>query len=106
MRRAVRLLLIAVAAGGLVFLFVLPARTWLNQTRAMSTAEKRAALLSRENKALALRASQLQNPAYVEQIARQQYGLELPGEQAYEIVLPAATTTTTTTTVPPASHRR
>lgn len=106
MRRAVRLLLIAVAAGGLVFLFVLPARTWLNQSKATSTAQSRAALLARENKALTLRANQLQNPAYVEQIARQQYGLVPQGEQAYGIIPPTATTTTSTTTVPPAAHRR
>jgi cell division protein FtsB len=94
-RRAVRLVLGAVALGGLVFLFVLPARTWLAQSRAMSQAERRAALLVQENKALAARAAQLQDPSYVERIARSQYGLVMPGQQAYSVVLPAATTTTT-----------
>lgn len=97
MRRAVRLLLIAVALGGLVFLFVLPGRTWLQQRSAMSSAEHRLQVLNRENAALAKRAQQLQSSSYVEQIARQQYGLVMPGEQAYGILLPAGTTTTTTT---------
>ena len=102
MRRAVRALLIAVTLGGLVMLFVLPGRTWLSQSQAMSVAQKRAALLARENAALSERAKQLQTPAYIEQIARQQYGLVMPGEQAYGILLPtvSTTTTTTSTTVP------
>jgi cell division protein FtsB len=95
MRRAVRILLIVVGVGGLMFLFVLPGRTWLQQRSAMASADHRLEVLTRENQALARRATQLQNPAYVEQIARQQYGLVLPGEQAYGILLPTATTTTT-----------
>ena len=34
--------------------------------------------------------AQLQNTAYVEQIARQEYGLVMPGEQAYAILPPPA----------------
>jgi cell division protein FtsB len=98
MRRAVRTLLILVALGGLLFLFILPGRTWLQQRSAMSEAQHRLKVLDDENAALARRAAQLQNPAYVEQIARQQYGLVLPGEKSYGILPPTATTTTTTTT--------
>lgn len=100
MRRAVRTLLVVVALGGLLFLFILPGRTWLQQRRAMGTAQHRVQLLQSENAALAKRAAQLQNAAYVEQIARQQYGLVLPGERSYGILPPTATTTTTSTTVP------
>lgn len=100
MRRAVRILLVAVAIGGLVFLFVLPGRTWLAQRSAMSAAERRLEVLQQENAALTKRAAQLQNPAYVEQLAREQYGLVMPGEQAYAVLPP---TPTTTTTVPPAA---
>lgn len=104
MRRAVRILLVAVALGGLLFLFILPGRTWLAQRAAMSGAERRLHALQAENAALARRAAQLQNPAYVQQIAREQYGLVLPGQQAYGILPPTATTTTTTTVAvsPPA----
>jgi cell division protein FtsB len=94
-RRAVRALLVAVTLGGLLMLFVLPGRTWLEQSRAMSGAQRRAELLARENAALTERAKQLQDPAYIEQIARQQYGLVMPGEQAYGILLPTVSTTTT-----------
>jgi cell division protein FtsB len=100
MRRAVRLLLLAVVLGGVVFLFVLPARTWLAQSRAMSQAQHRVSVLSQENKDLGNRITQLQDPATIEQIARSEYGLVPPGWQAYGIVPPTATTTTTT--VPPA----
>jgi cell division protein FtsB len=103
MRRAVRALIVAVVAGGILFLFVLPGRTWLQQGRAMSQAERRIAVLSRENQELTTRAAQLQSTAYVEQIARQQFGLVKPGEQSYGILLPPATTTTTTV---PTRHPR
>ena len=101
MRRAVRLLLLAVVAGGILFLFVLPGRTWLSQGRAMSQAQHRVSVLSRENQDLRNRIAELQHRATIEQIARSQYGLVPPGWTAYGIVLPEATTTTTTT-VPPA----
>ena len=97
MRRAVRTLLIVVALGGLLFLFILPGRTWLQQRGEMSSAERQLHALDAENAALARRAAQLQDPAYVQRIARQQYGLVLPNEQSYGILLPTATTTTTTT---------
>ena len=104
MRRAVRILVVVVALGGLLFLFILPGRTWLQQRSAMSAAEHRLQVLNAENRALTKKAQQLQNAAYVEQIARAQYGLIRPGEQAYGILPPVATTTTTTaptTTLPP-----
>ena len=100
MRRAVWLLLVAVAVGVIVFLFLLPGQTWLAQGRANAAAERQDGALTKENVALAKRIAQLQNPAYIEQLARQQFGLVMPGEQAYGILLPTATTTTTTTTPP------
>lgn len=100
-----RILLVVVGVGALVFLFVLPGRTWLQQRQAMSSAAHRLAVLNAENAALTRRAAQLQDPSYVQQIARQQYGLINPGEQAYGILLPAESTTTTTT-VPAAASRR
>jgi hypothetical protein len=87
-------LLIAVVVGGILFLFVFPGRTWLEQGKAISKAQHQVQVLSQENQDLAKRSSQLQSSAYVEQIARQEYGLIMPGEQAYGILLPTATTTT------------
>ena len=99
MRRAVRFLLVALALGVILLLFLLPGRTWLAQGRANAAAERQDAALTKENAALAKRIAQLQNSAYIEQLAREQFGLVLPGERAYGILLPAATTTTTTTTL-------
>jgi cell division protein FtsB len=90
----VRLLLVGVFVVGVLLLFVFPGRVWLSQSRATARAERQLRVLTQENAALTKRAAQLQDPAYVAQIARQQFGLVLPGEQAYSI-LP-----TTTTTVP------
>jgi cell division protein FtsB len=103
MRRTVRTLLVVMAVGGLMFLFVLPARTWLQQRGAAAVAAHRLQLLQAENATLARRSAQLQDPAYLEQVARQQYGLVRPGERAYSILLPTATTTTTTPSRPPTS---
>jgi cell division protein FtsB len=103
MRRAVRTLLVVVALGGLLFLFVLPGRTWLQQRSAMSIAERRLQVLDQENQALARRSAQLQNPAYVERIAREQYGLVLPNQKVYGVLPPTATTTTTTVARPSVS---
>jgi cell division protein FtsB len=102
-RRALRALLLAVTIGGIVFLFVLPGRIWLSQGRAASTAQRQEAALSAENAALAKRVAQLQSTSYIEQLARQQYGLVKPGEQAYGI-LPPATEPTTTLPPPPKPH--
>jgi cell division protein FtsB len=104
MSRAVRVLLAAVAVGGIVFLFVLPGRTWLAQGHATDVARRQDAALSQENAALGKRVAELQNTAYIEQIARQQYGLIMPGEQAYGILLPTAAPTTTTSPPPKPSH--
>jgi hypothetical protein len=93
--------------GGILFLFVLPGRTWLSQGRAMSRAQHRVSVLSQENRDLRKRITELQNPANIEQIARSQYGLVPPGWTAYGIVLPEATTTTTTVhPAPPTTARR
>ena len=75
MRRAVRWALLAVLVGGIVFLFVLPGRVWLAQGRASTVAHRQDTALTRENAALAQRLAQLRNPAYIEQLARQEFGL-------------------------------
>jgi cell division protein FtsB len=101
MRRAVRILLAAVALGGILFVFLLPGRTWLAQGRARAKAERQDAVLSQENAALAQRIAQLQSTAYIEQLARQQYGLVMPGERAFSILPPPIPTTT----APPPHHQ-
>jgi cell division protein FtsB len=87
------MLLVGVVVVGIMFMFLWPVRTWLEQSRAMSAAQRREAVLSQENALLRNRITQLKSTAYVEQIARQQYGLVMPGEKAFGILPPAATTT-------------
>jgi cell division protein FtsB len=94
MRRAVRLALLAALVGGVVFLFVLPGRVWLAQGRASSMAHRQDSSLTRENAALAQQVAQLRNSAYLEQLARQQFGLVMPGEQAYALLPPTSPSTT------------
>ncbi len=100
MRRAVRWALLALVVGGVVFLFVLPGRVWLAQGRASTTAHRQDTALTEENAALARRVAQLHNPAYLEQLARQEFGLVGRGERAYVLLPP----TTTSTTAPPPKH--
>jgi cell division protein FtsB len=105
MRRAVRLLLAAVAVGGVLFLFILPGRTWLAQGQASATAQRADSALAQENAALTKQVAQLQNTSYLEQLARQQYGLVMPGETAYGIIPPAVTPTTVPPPAKPHHHR-
>jgi cell division protein FtsL len=106
MRRTVRILLLAVTALALVVLFVLPGRELLGQSHSLSSTQQRISLLDKENAKLAAQAADLQTDARIEQLARQKYGLVMPGEQAYVVLPPAApgSTTTTTTTAPVVHH--
>jgi cell division protein FtsB len=100
-RQAVRWALLALVVGVIVFLFVLPGRIWLGQGRAATVAHHQDSALTRENAALAKRVAQLRNRAYIEQLARQEFGLVMPGEQAYALLPP---TTPPTTAPPPRRH--
>ncbi len=86
MRRAVWILLFTVVAAGVLLLFVLPGRTLLAQRHTLAVTEKRVAVLAQENAKLTGRVKQLQDPAQIELIARDRYGLVMPGQQAYAII--------------------
>lgn len=86
MRRVVWLILGAVVLLGVLLLFVLPGRTMLAQRHTLAITQSRVSALAQENAILAERVNQLQQPAQIEQIAREQYGLVLPGQQAYAII--------------------
>ena len=81
--------LVVVVALALILFLVLPTRTWLGQRSGLSDASRRLELLTDENDALAARAAALEDAAEIERLARQQYGMTRPGEDAYS-VLPAA----------------
>ncbi|MDP9072564.1 MAG: septum formation initiator family protein [Actinomycetota bacterium] len=69
-----------------MFLFVLPGRTYLAQRQSLASAQTRVKVLTDANARLAQSAARLQTDAEIERLARQQYGLVKPGEQAYAIL--------------------
>jgi cell division protein FtsB len=93
--------LLAFAALAVVALFVLPARTLVEQKHSLDVTEQRISTLSGENARLKGEARQLQSNATIEQIARSDYGLVMPGQQAYAVIpgTPAGDGGTTATTV-------
>jgi cell division protein FtsL len=94
--------LLGLALVGLLFVFVYPTRTYLQQRNQISAAEHHLAQLQRDTARLESQSRQLQTNAAVERIAREQYGLVRPGETPYVIVPTAPPVTTpTTTAVPP-----
>ena len=78
----------SVVIVALLFLFVFPTRTWFHQRDEITAAEKRLQVLDEQNQKLSARVNELQTDAEVERIAREQYQLVRPGEEAYAI-LPA-----------------
>ena len=86
MRRAVQITLASVVVLGVLLLFVLPGRTLLAQRHSLAVNQTRASVLSQENAKLTAKIKQLQDPAQIEQIARTEYGLVMPGQQAYAII--------------------
>jgi cell division protein FtsB len=81
-------LLATVTLIGLLFIGVFPTRTYLAQRSAMSRAEERLDVLQAQNTALEGRVAALNTDEAIERLAREQYNLVRPGEEAYAI-LPA-----------------
>lgn len=89
-RRASRawLVVAGVLLVGLLFLAVFPTRTWLAQRSALSATDRRLDVLSAQNRELAERVRLLNTDEEIERLAREQYSLVRPGEEAFAI-LPA-----------------
>lgn len=71
---------------GVLALSVAPARMYLEQTAELARFEQQAAALERRNEALAARAEQLRDHAFLERLARQCLGMVKPGEIAFVVV--------------------
>ena len=76
------------ALFGVLAVAVFPTSTFLDQRRATTEAEQRLAVLRAQNEAYEERIERLQTVEEIERIAREQYNLVFPGEEAYA-VLPA-----------------
>jgi cell division protein FtsB len=87
-RRLAWVLLASVTVVGVLLLFVFPARTLLGQDRDIVATEQRIGALDHESALLKERVAALRDPATVERIARERYGLTLPGRRAF-VILPS-----------------
>ena len=85
---------------GILFAFVFPTRTWLTQRAKSADAQSQLTLLREQTTKLEREAETLRSDQEIERVARERFGLVMPGEQAWAVV-PTPTTTTTTTTPPP-----
>lgn len=99
----VRGALLAVLCVGLLFAFVYPTRTFLDQRTEMHRAEEQLSVLEEQNARLTEQSKQLQSDAEIERLARERYGLVKPGERAF-VIVPTPTTTTTTPPPPPSTY--
>jgi cell division protein FtsB len=81
---------------GLLFVAVFPTRTWLAQKSDRADAVAQLELLEEQNAILASRVEALQSDEEIERLAREQYNLVRPGEEAYAL-LPAPSSATATT---------
>ncbi|MDE0803399.1 MAG: septum formation initiator family protein [Acidimicrobiales bacterium] len=78
----------AIATMVVLALYVFPTRTWIDQRAAIAETESSLDAIAAEREALEARVTELDTDSEIELIARTQYGLVLPGEEAYA-VLPA-----------------
>jgi cell division protein FtsB len=85
-----RRLLWPVVGGAILVVFlvagVFPTRTYLHQRKEIASAEDKVSVLTSENAKLAARVRQLHTDSEVERLAREQYNLVRPGEEAYAIL--------------------
>jgi cell division protein FtsB len=89
-RRRVRLTaratVLATLVIGVLALSVAPAQMYFDQKAELGRFERQAAVLERKNGALAARAEQLRDRAFLERLARQCLGMVKPGEIAFVVV--------------------
>jgi cell division protein FtsB len=88
MRRRIWIVLASIVFAAALFLFVFPTRTYLAQRESLAGAEERLDVLERENELLEQRIAVLGQDAEIERIAREQYNLVRPGEEAYAVLPP------------------
>jgi cell division protein FtsB len=87
-RRAVWPVLIVVVLIGVLFVAVFPTRTWIAQKSQTASATRQLDILEEQNTKLSARVDALQSDDEIERLAREQYNLVMPGEEAYAL-LPA-----------------
>jgi cell division protein FtsB len=96
-----RIAVASLALVAMMFVFVFPTRSYLAQKRQIGKSAHAVEVLEAQNEVLARQASRLQTRSEIERLAREQFNMVMPGEQAYNVVeTPGSPADTTTTTVP------
>jgi cell division protein FtsB len=85
-KRRTWLLVAGLATVGVLFVAVFPARTYLDLHRQRQQALAQIKATDAKNKALEQRIRTLNTDTEVERLAREQYNLVRPGEEAYAIL--------------------
>ena|GEM_PF-1025320 len=88
-RRTARRLLVSVLSTTTFLVLVagvVPVRQYLEQQRRLAVAHQRIELLDEQNRRLAARADELRTDEEVERLAREQYSLVRPGEEAFALL--------------------
>ena len=94
-----RIALFLVVLVGLLFAFVYPTRTFLDQRNETNKARAQLDLLESENARLSRESKRLSTDSEIERLAREKYGLVKPGERPF-VILPAPTSSTTPVPAP------
>lgn len=85
-RLTVRATVLLTLVVGVLLLSVAPAQMYFEQQAELARFEQQATALERKNDALADRAEQLRDDAFLERLARQCLGMVKPGETAFVVV--------------------
>lgn len=89
-RRLVWPVVAALLVIGALFLTMFPTRTWLDQRNAIAASTAELEELDAELAELDARLDALDSPEEIELLAREEYGMVRPGEEAYSLLpLPA-----------------
>ena len=105
MRQRAGILAAALALAGVLALAVFPAQAYMAQRRDHDELTAQVAELEDANQKLRDKAAQLQTDEEIERLARLQYHLVRPGEEAY-VILPDDTPPTTAPPAPASAPER
>jgi hypothetical protein len=90
----------------MIFVFFLPARALMQQRADLRAAETRLQVLSAQDQRLTAQVAQLHTDAEIERLARQEYGLVFPGEEAYAVLPSPQPPAPSGSAAAPHSHQR
>ena len=96
MDRSARIAVGSLVAVAMMFLFVFPTRSYIAQQGQVRDARNSVQVLRAQNEKLARDAQRLQTPSEIQKLARSQFNMVFPGEEAYNVVPPDGAPTTTT----------